>query len=71
MPRIIASLVRSTRSRDSSSTLPARNVALVSPCTPPMYAVMSTLTMSPSMITVSSGIPWQMTSLSEVHSDFG
>ena len=29
------------------------------------------LTMSPSLITVSSGMPWQMTSLSEVHSDFG
>jgi hypothetical protein len=29
------------------------------------------LTMSPSLITVSSGIPWQITSLSEVHSDFG
>ena len=32
---------------------------------------MSTLTMSPSPITVSSGIPWQITSFSEVHSDFG
>ena len=36
MPRIIASRVRSTSSRDSSSTAPARKVALVSPCTPPM-----------------------------------
>ncbi len=32
---------------------------------------MSTFTMSPSAITVSSGMPWQMTSLSEVHSDLG
>ncbi len=71
MPRIIASRVRSTSSRDSSVTSPARNVALVSPCTPPMKAVMSMLTMSPSRITVSSGMPWQMTSFSEVHSDFG
>ena len=71
MPRIIASWVRSTSSRDSSATSPARNVALVSPCTPPMKAVMSTLTMSPSLTTVSSGMPWQMTSFSEVHSDFG
>jgi hypothetical protein len=36
-----------------------------------MKAVMSMLTMSPSRITVSSGMPWQMTSFSEVHSDFG
>ena len=71
MPRIIASCVRSTSSRDSSSTSPARKVALVSPCTPPMNAVMSMLTMSPSLISVSSGIPWQITSFSEVHSDFG
>ena len=48
MPRIMASWVRSTSSRDSSSTFPARNVAFVSPCTPPMNAVMSMLTMSPS-----------------------
>ena len=34
MARIRASWVRSTRRRDSSSTFPARNVALVSPCTP-------------------------------------
>ncbi len=32
---------------------------------------MSTLTMSPSAMTVSSGMPWQITSLSEVHSDLG
>jgi hypothetical protein len=71
IPRIIASCVRSTRSLDSSSTSPARNVALVSPCTPPMNAVMSMLTMSPSATTVSSGMPWQITSFSEVHSDLG
>ena len=28
-------------------------------------------TMSPSWSTVVSGMPWQMTSLTEVHSDFG
>ncbi len=32
---------------------------------------MSTLTMSPSRSSVESGIPWQMTSLTDVHSDFG
>jgi hypothetical protein len=29
------------------------------------------LTMSPSSTTVESGIPWQMTSLSDVQQDFG
>ena len=33
--------------------------------------VTSQLTMSPSCSTRSSGIPWQMTSFTEVHSDFG
>lgn len=69
--RLSASRVRSTSSRDSSSTSPTRYVALLSPCTPPMYAVTSRLTMSPSLRTVESGMPWQMTSLTDVHSDFG
>ena len=42
----------------------------MSPCTPPMKAVMSTFTMSPSSSTVLSGMPWQMTSLTLVHNDF-
>jgi hypothetical protein len=29
------------------------------------------LTMSPSSITVESGMPWQMTSFSDVQQDFG
>ena len=36
-----------------------------------MNAVMSMLMMSPSSTTVLSGMPWQMTSLIEEHSDFG
>ena len=32
---------------------------------------MSTLTMSPSCRGLSSGIPWQITSLMEVHRDLG
>ena len=36
-----------------------------------MYAVMSTLTMSPSRSSVLSGMPWQTTSLTDVHSDLG
>ena len=71
IPRFIASSVRSTRSLTSSLTSPARNVALVSPWTPWMNAVTSTLTMSPSRITVVSGIPWQITSLSETQLDLG
>ena len=43
----------------------------MSPCTPPMKAVMSMFTMSPSWTTVESGMPWQITSLREVQSDFG
>ena len=34
-------------------------------------AVMSTLTMSPSCERRSSGMPWQITSFTDVHSDFG
>jgi hypothetical protein len=71
MARMVASWVRSTSSRTSSSTSPARNVAFVSPCTPPMNAVTSMLTMSPSWMTVESGMPWQITSLSDVQHDLG
>jgi hypothetical protein len=71
MPRIIASWVRSTSSRASSSTSPTQKVASVSPCTPSRYAVTSTLMMSPSSITVVSGMPWQITSFSEVQHAFG
>ena len=38
---------------------------------PFLKAVMSMLMMSPSISTVSSGIPWQMTSLSDVQLDLG
>jgi hypothetical protein len=36
-----------------------------------MYAVTSTLMMSPSSSTVESGMPWQITSLRLVQQDFG
>src|SRR5439155_4025993 len=58
-------------SRASSLTLPTQKVGSVSPCTPLRYAVTSTLMMSPSARTVESGMPWQITSLSEVQQDFG
>jgi hypothetical protein len=57
--------------REAASTSPTRNVAEVSPCTPSMKAVTSTLTMSPSRRRRESGIPWQTISLTEVHSDLG
>ena len=50
---------------------PTGNVALVSPCTPSRKIVTSRLTMSPSISARSSGMPWQMTSLTDVHSDLG
>ncbi len=63
--------VTSTSRREASSTSPTRKVALVSPCTPSRKMVTSQFTMSPSWSTVESGIPWQMTSFTLVHSDFG
>jgi hypothetical protein len=50
---------------------PTGNVALVSPWTPFRKIVTSRLTMSPSTSARSSGIPWQITSLTDVHSDLG
>ena len=38
---------------------------------PFLYAVMSMFRMSPSTSAVSSGMPWQTTSLSDVQHDFG
>ena len=55
----------------SSWMMSTRKVALVSPWTPPMKAVMSMLQMSPSWRTVESGMPWQMTSFTEVQTLFG
>ena len=71
MPTSRHSRVTSTSRADSSATSPTKNVALVSPCTPLRKIVTSQLTMSPSLSTVESGIPWQMTSLTDVHNDFG
>ena len=65
------SRVTPTRRREASSTLPTPKVALVSPWTPSRYTVTSMLTMSPSARGRSSGIPWQMTSLTDVHTDLG
>ena len=69
MPSIRHSWVTRTRRFEPSSTSPTRKVAFVSPCTPSRYSVTSRLTMSPSASGRSSGMPWQMTSFTEVHSD--
>ena len=71
MPCHMHSSVTRTSWRLAGSTSPTKNVALVSPCTPPMNAVTSRLTMSPSCSARLSGMPWQMTSLTEVHTLFG
>ena len=51
--------------------MPTKNVAFVSPCTPSRKSVTSMLTMSPSRSARSSGMPWQMTSFTDVQTDFG
>ena len=56
---------------DTSSTSPTRNVQLVSLCTPSRKIVTSMLMMSPSRSWRLSGMPWQMTSLTDVHTDLG
>ena len=71
MPRSRHSRVTSMRRLDASSMAPTANVALVSPWTPSRKIVTSRLTMSPSRSGRSSGMPWQMTSFTEVHNDFG
>ncbi len=71
MPRSMAACVTSTSFFACSEPAPAMKLPQLSPWTPCLYAVMSTLTMSPSSMTVESGMPWQMTSLIEVHSDLG
>ena len=71
MPYHMHSSVTFTSWRLAGSTSPTRNVALVSPCTPLMNAVTSMLRMSPSCNTRLSGMPWQMISLTLVHTLLG
>ena len=71
MPRSIASRVRSPSSRTSGRGSPAKNVAQVSPCTPSDEGGDVDLDESPSASGRESGMPWQITSLTDVHSDFG
>ena len=55
-----------TNIRESASTLPMKKVSLRSACMPWTNTVTSRLMMSPSSITRSSGMPWQMTSFAEL-----
>ena len=71
MPSVVHSRVTRMSRIDSGSAVPTAHVALVSPWTPSRNKVTSRLTMSPSRRTRLSGIPWQMTSLTEVQIDFG
>jgi hypothetical protein len=50
---------------------PTMYMRLLSPCQPSLMTVTSMLTMSPFFSGRSSGMPWQTTWLSEVHSDLG
>ena len=63
--------VASTSFCTSSDTFPTQIVRLVSPWYPFKNTVTSTLMMSPSISSVVSGMPWQMHSFREVHTDLG
>ena len=67
----MATRVSAIKRRSASDTSPTANVMEVSPCTPSKKIVTSTLTMSPSARGRLSGMPWQITSLTEVHTDLG
>ena len=71
IPWSMAVRVSATRRREWSSASPTRKVTEVSPWTPSRKIVTSMLTMSPSARGRLSGMPWQMTSLTEVHTDLG
>jgi hypothetical protein len=71
MPFHMALWVTSTRRRASTEGLPTKNILLVSPWKPSLMTVTSTLTMSPSLSTLSPGIPWQTWWLTEVQIDLG
>ena len=61
MPRIIASCVTSISRSARRGTSPTGYMRLESPCQPSRMSVTSMLTMSPSFIGLSFGMPWQTT----------
>ncbi len=71
MPRHMASNPISHNRRAWIEGSPIRNMRLVSPWKPSLMTVMSTLRMSPGLRTLSPGMPWQTTWLTEVQIDFG
>ena len=71
MPFHMASKVTAHRRRAAMEVSPTRNMRLLSPCQPSLMTVTSMLTMSLFFSGRSSGMPWQTTSLSEVHSEAG
>ena len=71
-PTCTASFVTRTRSAASGDTSPMQNIREESEKKPSLIVEQSMLTMSPSRSTSSGeGMPWQTTSLTEVHTDFG
>jgi hypothetical protein len=64
-------LAVSTSRRAIGFTRPTQTVLEQSPWAPPAKTVTSRLTVSPERSRRPSGMPWQMTSLTEVQIDFG
>jgi len=62
--------VPSTSRRATGFTSPTHTVAEQSPCIPSAKTVMSRLTVSPLASGRESGMPWQITSFTEVQIDF-
>ena len=71
MPFHMASKVIWHRRRAAMLASPTMYMRLLSPCQPSLMTVTSMLTMSPFLSGRSSGMPWQTTSLIEVHSEAG
>ena len=66
IPAARASWQTSSRRCDSASTAPTPNVYALSAIASPSVTPTSIVTMSPSSTTVSSGMPWTTTSLTEM-----
>ena len=71
IPSSRATRVSTIRWRSWSDTSPTGKVTEVSPWTPSRKMVTSMFTMSPSASALLSGMPWQITSFTEVQTDFG
>jgi hypothetical protein len=67
MPAIIASRVASISRCTGPGGTPTKNVRAASPCQPSTIAPASTDTICPSRIVRSPGMPWTISSSSEMH----